>query len=45
LLATIAEASYTGWCCIERTGGDDRPVDVVSGVKYFRDMLPGAIAG
>lgn len=42
LLPTLAEADYSGWVCIERTGGEDRVADVQSGVARLQRLIPGA---
>lgn len=39
-LPTLAEADYTGWLCVERTGGDHRSEDVQRGVNYLKTLLP-----
>jgi sugar phosphate isomerase/epimerase len=44
VLPTFAEAEYNGWCCIERTGGDDRADDVLHGVQQLKQLLPGGTA-
>ena len=40
LLPTLEEAEYSGWFCIERTGGDQRDEDVRSAVQRIRQLLP-----
>ena len=36
----LVEAEYSGWVCVERTGGDARPEDVRHGVSHLRALLP-----
>ena len=40
LLPTLGEAEYSGWFCIERTGGDQRDEDVRAAVRRIRKLLP-----
>jgi sugar phosphate isomerase/epimerase len=40
-LATIAEADYSGWLTIRRTGGEDLPGDVTRGVQYVGNVMSG----
>ncbi len=40
LLPTLGEAEYSGWFCIERTGGDQRVEDVRAAVRRIRQLLP-----
>lgn len=40
LLPTLVEAEYSGWICVERTGGDNRIADVESGVSYLKTLIP-----
>lgn len=42
LLPTIVEAHLDGWVCVERTGGDQRDEDVVSGLRQISQLLPSA---
>ena len=39
-LPTLAEADYTGWVCVERTGGEHRAEDVRHGVSCLKTLLP-----
>jgi L-ribulose-5-phosphate 3-epimerase len=40
LLPTLVEANFSGWFCIERTGGDQRDEDVRQAVTSIRKLLP-----
>lgn len=40
LIPTLVDANFSGWFCIERTGGDQRDEDVRSAVQSIRKMLP-----
>jgi sugar phosphate isomerase/epimerase len=40
LLPTLVEANFSGWICIERTGGDQRADDVSRAVSTLRKLLP-----
>lgn len=40
LLLTMEDAAFTGWTCIERTGGDHRREDVVHGLTHLRSLIP-----
>jgi len=40
LMPTLVEAEFSGWVCIERTGGDQRDEDVRSAVAHLRALLP-----
>ncbi len=44
-LPTLIEADFTGWVCIERTGGDHRDSDVLRGVSYAQSLLPQPAEG
>ena len=44
-LPTLIEADFTGWVCIERTGGDHRPTDVLRGVAHAQSLLPQPTEG
>jgi sugar phosphate isomerase/epimerase len=39
-LPTLIEADFTGWVCIERTGGDHKASDVLHGVSSAQSLLP-----
>ncbi len=39
-LPGIIEIDYSGWLSVERTTGDDRAADVVSGIRFVRNLLP-----
>ncbi|MEZ6062504.1 MAG: sugar phosphate isomerase/epimerase [Planctomycetaceae bacterium] len=41
-LPTLAEADFSGWVCVERTGGDDRANDVLAGVARMKKLIPQA---
>jgi sugar phosphate isomerase/epimerase len=43
LLPTLEEADYSGWVCVERTGGDHRGEDVVRGVSHLKALIPHAV--
>lgn len=45
LLPTLIEADYTGWVCVERTGGDHRATDVLKGVSRVKSLLPQPAEG
>jgi sugar phosphate isomerase/epimerase len=45
LLPTLTEADYTGWVCVERTGGDHRETDVLKGVACVKSLLPEPAEG
>ena len=40
LMPTLIESDYSGWVCVERTGGDHRESDVLRGVSYLQSLLP-----
>ena len=40
ILPTLIEADFTGWVCVERTGGDHRATDVLQGVERVKSLLP-----
>ncbi len=40
LMPTLIEADYSGWVCVERTGGDHRESDVLRGVSHVQSLLP-----
>ena len=40
LMPTLVEADYSGWVCVERTGGDHRRSDVLRGVSFLQSLLP-----
>lgn len=40
LMPTLSEADYSGWICVERTGGDDRADDVRRGVSLLKNLIP-----
>ena len=40
LMPTLVDAEYSGWVCIERTGGDQRDEDVRTAVASLRTLLP-----
>jgi sugar phosphate isomerase/epimerase len=40
LLPTLQEADYSGWLCVERTGGDNRADDVQRGVSHLKTIIP-----
>jgi sugar phosphate isomerase/epimerase len=40
LMPTLVEANFSGWICVERTGGDQRDEDVRSAVQSMRKLLP-----
>lgn len=40
LIPTLIEADYSGWACIERTGGEQRSDDVNAAVARLRRLLP-----
>lgn len=44
-LPTLIEADYTGWVCVERTGGDHRGTDVLRGVARVKSLLPRPAEG
>jgi len=44
-LPTLIEADFTGWVCIERTGGDHRGTDVLRGVARAQSLLPQPAEG
>jgi len=44
-LPTLIEADFTDWVCIERTGGDHRPTDVLRGVAHTQSLLPQPTEG
>ncbi len=45
LLPTLIEADFTGWVCVERTGGDHRATDVLKGVARVKSLLPQPTEG
>jgi len=44
-LPTLIEADFTGWVCIERTGGDHRETDVLNSVARVKSLLPRSADG
>jgi sugar phosphate isomerase/epimerase len=42
LLPTIVEADFSGWVCVERTGGDQRDEDVRDAVRKINSLMPSA---
>lgn len=40
LIPTLIEADYSGWACMERTGGEQRAIDVERAVARLRRLLP-----
>lgn len=40
LIPTLFDAEFTGWTCIERTGGEFRADDVKAGVTYLKSLTP-----
>ncbi|MFN9721055.1 MAG: sugar phosphate isomerase/epimerase family protein [Planctomycetota bacterium] len=40
LIPTLIEADYSGWACLERTGGEQRAIDVDRAVARLRRLLP-----
>jgi sugar phosphate isomerase/epimerase len=40
LLALLHEADYSGWITLDRLSGDNKPRDLLRGVKYLQGLLP-----
>lgn len=40
LIPTLIEADFSGWVCVERTGGEARAADVSAGLSQIRELLP-----
>lgn len=38
-IATLEEAGYQGWTCVERSGGENRTDDVRRGVEYLKRLI------
>ena len=41
LIPTFSEADFTGWVCVERSGGDQRADDVRNGVARICNLVSG----
>ena len=44
-LPTLIEADFTGWVCVERTGGDHKESDILRGVSQTQSLLPQPTEG